>query len=487
MCLICRILLGMTLMASCGRALAQAQQSSEGIESALGTRQFDRALELLRTALKKAPDDPHLWTLEGVAYAGVGDQKLALSSFANALKTAPDYLPALQRQAQIEYESGAKAAVPVLRHILRLQPNDPTSNAMLAVLEYRQGNCAAAVQHFAKSGQLLDSQIDGLHAYATCLVRLKQLDAAIPVFQRAVALEPDSAQERELLASIQLMAHKPKDALATLGPLLPGDSNSGVLQLAANAYEDSGDTDKAVASLRQAILIDPKDVESYMSFAYIAYAHQSFQVGINVLNDGIEQLPDSAQLYFSRGVLYVQVADYVNAEKDFEKAYALDPNESLTAAAQGLLAVQENDLDRALSSVKQRLRTNPNDPVLLYLQADVLTQNGVETGTPEFSLALRSAERSVALRPTLAPAREVLAKLYMQAGKNEQAIAQTRKALEIDPKNQTSVYRLIQLLRKTGSNAEIPGLLKKLAELRQDDTKALRQRYAYKLVEGDTQ
>jgi len=242
-----------------------------------------------------------------------------------------------------------------------------------------------------------------------------------------------------------------------------------------------------VAALRQAILLDPKDIESYVSFAYIAYAHQSFQVGINVLSDGIAQLPDAAQLYFSRGVMYVQVANYEKAEQDFEKAYALDPNQSLTSAAQGLLAVQENDLDRALASVKQRLLQKPDDPVLLYLQADVLAQKGAEPGTPEFALALKSAERSVALRPTLAPAREVLAKLYMQAGKNEQAIAQTRKALEIDPKNQTSVYRLIQLLRKTGNSPEIPGLLKRLAQLRQDDAKALKQRYEYKLVEDGTQ
>jgi two-component SAPR family response regulator len=81
----------------------------------------------------------------------------------------------------------------------------------------------------------------------------------------------------------------------------------------------------------------------------------------------------------------------------------------------------------------------------------------------------------------------VLAKLYVDAGQNNLAVEQCRKALEIDPKDQTSLYRLIQALRKTGETTEIPGLLKRLALLRQQGVKEQKQRYQYKVVEGDTQ
>ena len=216
------------------------------------------------------------------------------------------------------------------------------------------------------------------------------------------------------------------------------------------------------------------------------FAHESAQVGINVVNDGIAQQPNAAQLYFARSVLYVQIADYAKAEADLEKSYQLDPSQSLTAAAQGLLAVQQNDLDRALLDVRQKLKLKPNDPLLLYLQADVLTQKGAEPGTADFELALQSAKKAVSLRPGLAAARTVLAKLYLQSGQNQQAADQCRKALEIDPKDQTSLYRLIQALRKTGKTADVPELLKQLAVLRQESAKEQKQRYRYKLVEGDT-
>jgi tetratricopeptide (TPR) repeat protein len=146
------------------------------------------------------------------------------------------------------------------------------------------------------------------------------------------------------------MANQPADARATLGPLLQaGNPDSGTLELASSAYEEAKDTTQAVSTIRQAILLDPQNVNLYLDFANISYAHGSFQVGIDVINDGMALQPKAAPLYFARGVLYVQLARYQNAEADFERAYELDPSQSLSAAAQGLAAAQENDFDRALA------------------------------------------------------------------------------------------------------------------------------------------
>lgn len=470
-------------------ALAQTASSERGaVASALGNNDFRKALTLLRPALKEFPEDAELWTMQGVAYAGEHSNTEALASFNKALKLSPDYLPALTGAIQIEFDSGNSAAIPLLKRVLRQKATDQTSHGMLAVLEYQQGNCAAAVAHFEKSQSMFENRPTGLHAYATCLVKLKDFDRAVDVFEKTLALNPDNAQDRRVLASVQLMAHKPQDAVATLEPLLQaGITDADTLDLTASAYEDAGATDKAVLMLRQAILADPNNVQPYLDFASLCVTHQSFQVGIDVVSDGIAQLPDSAQLHFARGVLYVQLANYDKAESDLQKAYELDPNESLTAAAQGLLAVQQNDLGRALADVQQKLKRKPNDPLLLYLQADVLAQKGAEPGSSEFHTALQSARKAVDLRPSLGPAHAVLAKLYVDSGQNQLAVTQCRKALEIDPKDQTSLYRLIQALRKTGQTTEIPGLLKRLAQLKQQDVKEQKQRYQYKVVESDTQ
>ncbi len=454
------------------------------VASALRGKQFERALQLLQPALQEFPTNPQLWTFEGLAYSGKGDQKRALVSFQSALKIAPDYLPALEGAAQLEYEAGSPGAGPLLQHVLRLRPSDPTSHAMLAVLAYQRSDCAEAVQHFAQSGSLIESQPGAVQQYGACLVKLKQMTQAITVFQKALAQNSADSHVRYQLASVQLLAEHPKDAIDTLAPLLQATTiDTRTLELAAASYEANGDTPNAVRVLRQAIVTDPRDVDLYVDLATISLDHQSFQVGIDVINSGLTLQPEAAALYAARGVLHVQLARYDDAEADFEKANSLDPAQSIASVAQGLKAVQENDLGRALATVRSKLAKKPNDPFLLYLQADILAQKGANPGSPEFEAALRSAKKALSLQPNLAAAHDILAKLYLQAGRNQAAAQHSRKALDSDPKNQTALYHLIQALRKTGEKGELPGLLKRLADLRAEATRQERERYRYKLIE----
>ena len=77
---------------------AQQQQtysSLEAIRSALRNKNFDEAIELSRSALRSTPHNAQLWTLQGIAFAGKGDNANALDSFKRALKVDPNNLGAL--------------------------------------------------------------------------------------------------------------------------------------------------------------------------------------------------------------------------------------------------------------------------------------------------------------------------------------------------------------------------------------------------------
>jgi tetratricopeptide (TPR) repeat protein len=129
------------------------------------------------------------------------------------------------------------------------------------------------------------------------------------------------------------------------------------------------------------------------------------------------------------------------------------------------------------------LAKEPNDAFLLYLKAEIITQRGPDPASADFRDAVASAKKAITIRPSLAAARDILAKLYLQAGENEAAIEQSRKALNTDPKDQTALYHLIQALRKSGRTEEVPNLLKELADLRAQATKEEAEHNRYKLVE----
>ena len=340
--------------------------------------------------------------------------------------------------------------------------------------------------HFDKAGALIETQLDALHAQATCLVRLRQLDAAIDVLRRTVTLEPANPRRRKLLAAVQLMAGKPQDAMATLAPLL---ADAGVdaetLGLASAALQKAGDTPQAVSALRRAILLEPRNVDLYLDFANIAFAHQSFQVGIEVLSDGLGLQPSAAPLYVARGVLYVQLADYERAEADFAKASELDPNQALSDAAQGLAAAQENDLDRALATIRRSSRRSRTTRTCSICTPTSCRSRAPTPGRLHSRRRCDRPGKPWRCSPGSRRRAAVLAKLHLQAGRHREAIEQCRRALAIDPNDQTSLYRLIQALRKSGDKSEIPALLKRLAAVREQAAKEERERYRYRLVIGE--
>lgn len=467
----------------------QTANDRASITSALRSRDFDKALQLLRPALQASPNNPQLWALQGLAFSGKGDQKSALGSYQNALKIAPDYLPALEGAAQLEYETGSPDAVPLLERVLRLRPQDPTTHAMLAVLAYKAGDCTTAVKHFSQSEAILSSQPGALQEYGACLLQLKQSEKAIQIFQQLLASQPDDLRARRALAAVQLAAGQPQDALATLQPLLNANPDVGTMRLTAAVYEANKDTPSAVKTLRDAIVKDPAQVPLYVDFADIAMNHQSFQAGIEMINAGLKLQPAAADLYLARGVLYVQLADYDKAEADFARAEQLDPTQGLTASAQGMLAEEkdQSNPDQALSTVRAKLQKKPDDAFLWYLEAAIVSQKSPDPGSPEFEQGMKAAKRAVTLQPSLTAAHNVLAKYYLDSGQYAPAVKECRLVLEHSPDDQTALYHLVMALRKTNEQAEIPELLKRLATARQNATKDEAARNRYKLVVSSTE
>jgi len=149
-----------------------------------------------------------------------GQPKEALAAYQRAIKLAPDYLPALEGAAQLNYKGQSAQAAPLLRHIISLQPVNPTAHAMLGVLEYRHSDYGKAAQDFAAAEQVLDSQPSALMAYSICLARLNRNSEAMVHFQQLLAARPADAAVRYDLALLQWHSGTGADALATLQPML---------------------------------------------------------------------------------------------------------------------------------------------------------------------------------------------------------------------------------------------------------------------------
>lgn len=465
-----------------------AQPGAQSITSAIRDKHYDQALELAGRALEKAPDDVQILTLQGVAFQSKGQNQNALAVFQHALRIAPNYLAALEGAAQIEYAAGNKNAIPLLDRLLTLRPDEPTAHAMRGVMAWTQRDCTTAVAHFEQARPVMSSQPGALREYGVCLVRLNRLDAAAGIFRQIVSASPLDRAARHSLASIEIMAQRFQAAIDCLQPLLAtADPDAEALALASSAYEALGDTPNSVSTLRQAIVLSPRNARYYLDFANLSFAHKSYDAGIQMVGAGLKLSPQSAQLHLARGILYVQTGQMAEADADFAAAERLDPAQPGAADARVLELLQQNRMEEAVRVVREELKGRPGDAFRYYLLAEVLNWQGPAAGTTEFQQALDAAAKAVQLQPDLMLARNLLSRLYLDSGKVQLAVEQCRQVLRQDPQDPVALYRLIRALKLSDdpeAAKQVPDLLRRFNEARQQAGREDAQQNRYKLVEA---
>lgn len=477
--------LSLLLVVSHAAATAQAGAGIGSIESLIRSRDYDRALSATQSGLRSSPRDFRLWTLKGIVFSLTGKTSEASKAFQMALSFSPDYPAALRGEVQILYQAGDPRAIPLLERILKADPDDATAHEMVATLEEHQGRCKAAVDQFAQAGEGLSRHAGSLEAYGNCLIQIHQPEKAVPMFQQLVTLLPQQSYPQYDLAVAMAEAKNFDGALRVLEPLLAADQpDPDVLSLASDAYEAVGNTPKAVALLRQAIVRNPDNSGYYLAFAALCMNHESFQVGVDMLNIGIRHNPGDSSLYLSRGLLYAQMAQFDQAQADFRTAEKLSPAQALSSFAIDLTDLQRNKSDAALTQVRSQLRIHPQSPLLHYLLAKLLWSQGNETDSAASAEARRHVLLAIQLKPDMVEARDLLANIEAAAGQYDLAIEQCHQALELDPTDQTAIYHLIVALRHTPQRAgEIPPLVKRLSQLQQTSLQQETDRKRFNLVE----
>lgn len=478
------LMLGLFLALTMLAPAQDARVSISSIESLIRSQQYDQALNTLNAALRKTPGDFKLWTLEGICLALQGNGPGAVAAFDHAIRISPDYSPALKGEVEVLYKTGDTRAIPLLERILRSDPGDLTGHEMLATLQKQAGNCRAAVSQFVLSEEAYADHPASLEAYGYCLFKLGQTADAIPIFRQLIPLLPGRTYPSYDLAVLLVAEHNNAEAIKVLEPLLtPEETDPDVLSLASQAYEAAGDTPRAVALQRQAIVLDPTDPSNYVQFAVLCLTHDSFQVGIDMLNAGLKRISGNPSLYLSRGVLYVQLGEFDEAEADFKMAEQLNSRQNIGAYAGDLATLERNDPQKALAHVRQQLKIHPNNPLFRLLLAQLIMTNGPDPQSPAFKEAMQNALAATKTRPDLVEARNQLASMYMSLGQYNQAVKECRTALQYDPSNETAMYHLIISLRHMGHKDDLQPLVKRLAQLHQESLKHESDRKRYRLVE----
>jgi len=421
------------------------------IRDLLKSGKFSEANQACDRGLKEQPSNAALLTLKGFSLRGMGETSGGLNAFRLALIASPTYGPALQAAAQLEFEARDPRARQRLESILRLQPSNEVAHSMLGELAFERRDCARALTHLAKVEQrpLVRWQA------GVCHYVLEHWMEAARDFEMLLKLR-EHPPTRFNLALSYWRSGSHAQTLAALRELNDAES----LSLRAAALKALKQVPKALEVLQAAVRQYPHDERLLQELAVVCLDQNAIELGISVLEAGVENNPASVRLLTALGVFRVRLGETDKGEAHFTEARRLAPKSGLGEVATASTMMQ---LGLAGEAVKVLRKLPVDEPmVALTLARALLFNSPSPTDKAEAKKLLATV---IGREPSNVAARSLLGKTMAQAGATQQALLQLEAALKVDPSHRATVYQLMTIYKKQGRSADASRMSVKLREL----------------------
>lgn len=455
--------------------LAQAQSFEQAREH-IRRGEFAAALQVCDEGLRAQPRNHQLHTLKGIALQGLGQNQESLTAFRRALALNPKFLPALQGAAQLEYQLHDPNCRKTLEALLQLRP-EPTVYAMLGVLAFENKECGAALKFYDSAGQAANQPIIKWQR-ATCYFQLQDWESAAKEFRELLVLKEDS-RIRFNLGLAETRAQRYAESISVLMSLRShGDADA--LSLLASAYEANKQTPEALEVLREAITRYPLEERLYADLATICLDHNAIALGVEVLEAGTKNLPQSARLQTLLGVLHARGEQRDKAEAAFKRAEQLAPEAAFGRVALAVALLESGAVNEAIGQLREQIKRTPKDArVRLTLAQALLQKDSSPVELKEAHAILRSLLKR---QPDNARAYSLLGKIYLRQNDAANAARALETAIKLDPSDRNSTYQLMTVYRKQGRIKDAIALQDRVQKLLDAERAAEAEAGRYRLM-----
>jgi tetratricopeptide (TPR) repeat protein len=153
--------------------------------------------------------------------------------------------------------------------------------------------------------------------------------------------------------------------------------------------------------------------------------------------------PNSAEAHLNLGITLTSTWDFEGAVKDFTEAVRLAPRLAATHYNRGRTLYILHRYEEAKVELETACHVDPRQASALYFLALI------ERRRNDGERCAKLAQRVVALEPKNTDALSLEGQCVSRIGKEEEAIALWKRAVEIDPQYAPALYRLSKALEKS--------------------------------------
>jgi predicted Zn-dependent protease len=221
-----------------------------------------------------------------------------------------------------------------------------------------------------------------------------------------------------------------------------GQDGVDVENLLAQAYIGNAQLQEALAALQKAATFSPQNEKLYVFVADACMDHKDYRFGLKVVDIGLSNLPQSARLHYERAMFLTQLDQLDQAKQQFELVGKLAPGSEIAHMAAAQKELFEGEIPEAIRSAREGVKQGYQNPALLTILGEALIRSGVTPGQSDFAEAQIALEKAVTQRPNDPASQIALGRLYLTAGRLDDAIKHLEMARQLEP-GKSSVYAML--------------------------------------------
>ena len=439
--------------------------------SLMAGKDFDNALLFLKKSKELSGNDSQVVNSLGTCYLTMGKNDKALELYMEAVAANPD-------DAMANYNVGSVFQI-LNMHVkaceyfekANLLEESETFQVAWALSLMKSDKPEDAIEIYKKLAVSHPEKTNYRYNMVLCYEAMGNLNVAIKLLENIVTLNPKFTMPAQKLAALYIEVgelRKAKDIYDRI--LLKNKVNAETFYQYAILSTQLCDTDTAEKILKKVINMQPDSAKAHKDLGVIYLGKRLFDWAEDEFSIALELAPDDFDIIFEYANYLYSVADYKKADEYYIKAMNIDAN-SIVKTFLALNRIALNDLESAKSLITDALHATHEHEYILFVagrvyyalkdyeNARVYLVKALEKkvsddtmnllGLTYFELGEYDKANNIFLNLLDKNSKNTVllinsAKCYEKLGKQDEAIQQAERLLEIFPDSEEA----LELIRR---------------------------------------
>jgi tetratricopeptide (TPR) repeat protein len=410
-------------------------------------------LEGLITRATQAPDDATLRGELGLAYSINGFQLAAMESYAQAVKLAPDdprwnYLLAVSRSKTGDLDG----AIQAVEASIEIDPSYLSSHLYRGLWLLDAGDGVGAEQAFLVALELDPGNRSGLLGLSRALLKQRRADEVVEMLEAAVDDRPGDGYMYQMLGTAYRdlgELEKGKEALFKARPdsqpprwedpwledQLRFVTGYGADMLQAEALLTTGRNAEAIELFERLRLRKADDLQLLNNLSVAYRRAGQYEDSRRILETGVEMHPEYFPFHLNLSTAYAATGDADRAIEHLDRVIELNPSLAMAYQRKGRILLDQERYEEALAAYESALSYDAGNPL------DFLYAGRIATDLGQCDRAIPWLETAARMQPELVPTFLALGECRARTGDFVGAETALDRVAEIAPDSQALVDR----------------------------------------------